>query len=370
MTPWNALVIGGGLAGSAAAIQLAKAGKSVILFEKEKSAHHKVCGEFLSYEAQYFLHELGVDIVALGAVPIEMMQLTKGRHTITTALPFQGMSLSRFVLDEALLQHAIEQGVQVNRGAAVTALTHAGDAWQAVAAQHTYLAECVFLATGKHDLRALPRDAGDQNDFIGFKMYWRLTPEQAQRLEKQVRVFLFKGGYAGLEPIEHGITNLSLVVTKPRFIEVGKQWGALLAAITQEVPELGVCLAGAEPSWNQPLAIFGIPYGFVYSEPAAAAENLYRLGDQMAVIPSFCGDGMAIALCTASQAVKSALAHHGPSYHACMRQKLLPQIRLASWVSRMTTSSLGQSVLFFVCRHFPRVLKHIAVKTRIQQFKP
>ena len=369
MTRWDAIVIGGGLAGSAAAIQLAKAGKKVILFEKEKGAHHKVCGEFLSYEAQYFLETLGVDTAALGAVPIEAMQLTKGHHTLTTTLPFQGMSVSRYALDEALLLHAIAHGVQVERGAPVTALTKEGDTWRAVVAQNSYLAESVFLATGKHDLRELPRDAGDQNDYIGFKMHWRLSPEQTRLLEKRVRVILFKGGYAGLEPIEYGITNLCLVVTKLRFITLGKQWDLLLKTIMQEVPELAACLSEAQPYWDQPLAIFGIPYGFIYSEPPDSAKKLYRLGDQMAVIPSFCGDGMAIALYTAAQAVQAALGNSGTSYHKRMRQKLVPQIRLASLVSRIAGSSVGQIVLFAVCRFFPRVLHHIALMTRIRKFE-
>jgi len=50
MTPEN-LVVGGGLAGAMAGLRLARAGRSVVLLEKEPGAHHKVCGEFLSPEA-------------------------------------------------------------------------------------------------------------------------------------------------------------------------------------------------------------------------------------------------------------------------------------------------------------------------------
>ena len=42
------LVIGGGLAGSMVALRLAAAGREVTLLERERTAHHKVCGEFLS----------------------------------------------------------------------------------------------------------------------------------------------------------------------------------------------------------------------------------------------------------------------------------------------------------------------------------
>ena len=60
MKPYDAAVIGGGVAGPALATELARAGRSVILFEKEKEAHDKVCGEFISHEGVRYLRDLGV----------------------------------------------------------------------------------------------------------------------------------------------------------------------------------------------------------------------------------------------------------------------------------------------------------------------
>ena len=59
MTELAAVVIGGGLAGSAFAIELARQGRPVVVFEKTTGQHHKVCGEFLSAEAQNLLVRLG-----------------------------------------------------------------------------------------------------------------------------------------------------------------------------------------------------------------------------------------------------------------------------------------------------------------------
>ena len=44
------LVIGGGLAGAAAAVHLAGAGRDVCLLERTTGPHDKVCGEFLSFD--------------------------------------------------------------------------------------------------------------------------------------------------------------------------------------------------------------------------------------------------------------------------------------------------------------------------------
>jgi len=67
MKPWEVVVIGGGPAGSAAALRLAQNGRSVLLLEKEPAAHDKVCGEFISSDAQRYLRELGLDLTSLDA---------------------------------------------------------------------------------------------------------------------------------------------------------------------------------------------------------------------------------------------------------------------------------------------------------------
>ena len=67
------LVVGGGPAGAACAIELARNGRPVTVLEKTRAAHHKVCGEFLSIEAQALLAYLGLDIRALGATDVQFV---------------------------------------------------------------------------------------------------------------------------------------------------------------------------------------------------------------------------------------------------------------------------------------------------------
>src|SRR5215472_8301298 len=100
------LVVGGGLAGSMAALRLAQAGRDVLLVERELGPHAKVCGEFLSAEAVDYLRAAGVEPISMGAARIEKLRLAAGRKTVETRLPFPALSLSRTVLDEALLARA------------------------------------------------------------------------------------------------------------------------------------------------------------------------------------------------------------------------------------------------------------------------
>ncbi|HEU5249438.1 MAG TPA: FAD-dependent oxidoreductase, partial [Thermoanaerobaculia bacterium] len=57
---FDAVVVGAGPAGCAAAVTLATRGRSVLLLEKDLFPRHKVCGEFLSADALPALERLGV----------------------------------------------------------------------------------------------------------------------------------------------------------------------------------------------------------------------------------------------------------------------------------------------------------------------
>ena len=363
---WDVIIIGGGLAGSSAAIQLAQQNKKVLLLEKEKHAHHKVCGEFISYETQAYLSKLGVDLKELGAAAINHMQLVHGKREVIVKLPFEGLSLSRFVLDETLLQRALDLGVDVRKGIKVDSIEFSDDLWIVNAGDKKYISSQIFLATGKHDLKNIPRRPETQNDYIGFKMHWQLHAEQTKELENKVRVILFKGGYAGLELVEDKTANLCLVVTKPRFLEIGKRWDLLIESIKNESPLFESYLGQGIPCWNKPLAIFDIPYGFIYKNNNEV-KGLFRLGDQMAVIPSFSGDGMAIALHSASCAVE-AILNHKPSYHSQMRQELLPQIRYANMLSLITAKAFGQFAAIKL-GNVPKLLSYIVKATRLRTFE-
>ena len=84
----EALIVGGGPAGAALAALLARAGRRVILIEREAGPHDKVCGEFVSGEAAAYLHALGLDPAGLGAVAIDTVRLAARGASAEAALPF------------------------------------------------------------------------------------------------------------------------------------------------------------------------------------------------------------------------------------------------------------------------------------------
>src|SRR5690606_4034447 len=124
------VIIGGGPAGSAAAIHLARHGMPVRLLERQAGPHHKVCGEFISYEAAHHLENLGLDLPALGAVPIRQARFYNGEQELAFDLPFTAWSLSRCILDSALLEQAELAGAKVELATTVKQLSPADNGWE------------------------------------------------------------------------------------------------------------------------------------------------------------------------------------------------------------------------------------------------
>jgi flavin-dependent dehydrogenase len=364
------LILGGGVAGCAASIALARKGCRVTLIERETTPRHKVCGEFLSGEALEDLHALGIDVASLGAVPINNVRLAAARQAAEAPLPFPAASLTRKSLDTALIAEAIAAGVRIERGRSVQSLDRTHDqGWQATLDDGTTReAATVFLATGKHDLRGHKRP-DDPQRWVAFKMYFRLAPGQAAQLAGASELMLYPGGYGGIQPVEDGMANLCCVVQQrylPRLEPGGaNRWESFLAMMEKACPHLTMRLAGAEPLLDKPIAITHIPYGYIRR---TTDEGLYCIGDQAAVIPSFTGDGISIALHTARCAVAAYVAGEAaPAFQKRLRSALRNQMRLAEFAADGLNNPVARAVLPFCLRVWPGVMRVTARLTRVAQ---
>ena len=328
------------------------------------TCRNKVCGEFLSGEALEDLYALAIDAHSLGATPIDYVRLAAAGRAAEAPLPFPAASLSRKALDTALIAEAIAAGVRVMRGQSVQALNRTIDnVWRATLDDGAVCeAPTVFLATGKHDLRGHTRPKDPQR-WVAFKMYFRLAPAQAAESAGASELMLYPGGYGGIQPVEGGIANLCWVVQQRYLARVGNRWENFLAKMQQDCPHLAMRLAGAEPLLDKPIAITHIPYGFLRG---TTEEGLYCIGDQAAVIPSFTGDGISIALHTARCAAAAYLAGEpAPLFQAKMRSALRAQMRLAEFAADGLNNSLARAVLPFCLRVWPGVMRVTASLTRI-----
>jgi flavin-dependent dehydrogenase len=124
-------------------------------------------------------------------------------------------------------------------------------------------------------------------------------------------------------------------------------------------------LGGAEPLLDKPITITHIPYGYIRR---STEDGLYCVGDQAAVIPSFTGDGISIALHTARCAASAYLAAEpAPVFQRELRSAMLPQMRLAEVAANGLNNALSRAVLPFCLRVWPGAMRVTARLTRVTQ---
>jgi flavin-dependent dehydrogenase len=357
------VIAGGGPAGAAAAIALARGGRHVVLIEREAGPTHKICGEFLGGPALAALARLGLDVAALGASPIDRVRLVRGSRMTEAKLGFPAAGLSRHAMDEALLRLAAAAGAHLHRGASIR-----GVSGQAVEVDGAGRIEgaALLLATGKHELRGAKRSLRrPPEDLVGFKTHLRLAPAQAAALAGAIELVMFADGYAGLQTIENGHANLCLLADRARFVRAGSTWEGLRDDLLADSPHLRARLEGAT-AWPKPLAIARVPYGFIHRPAAGGEDATFRLGDQMGVIPSLAGEGMSIALHSARLAGECLLSGGAPAdYHARMRRAVTRPIRVASALYHGGRTRVGQAALAGALGAWPGALQALAAATRI-----
>ena len=356
----QALIVGGGPAGSAVAITLARAGMTPHLIERQPHSRNGVCGGFLGWDALAGLDRLGVDPWSLGARPIARFRLVTGHRTVEADLPQIAAGLSRQTLDAALLDAAAQAGALVTRGRTVRradplARTLRFDDGEEAAAS------AIFLATGKHELRGLSRH------FPHSSVGLRATLPPSSRLDglaDRVELHLFDQGYAGLLLQEDGSANLCLSVSRDR---LGRAGGipALLAQLLEEAPALSARLGGQVPAHFD--AIAGVPYGWRARD---SQEGIFRVGDQAAVIASLAGDGIAIALASGASAAHAMLAggpEAAPTWQRHLNRQSRRPVAIAEALRHGAAAPATRGALMQLLHMLPSLGTQAAALTRISR---
>lgn len=360
----EAIVIGAGPAGSAAAIGLARAGAKILLLERARETGDALCGGFLSWRTLARLEMLGIDRAALGGQAVRRVRLFAGARSSETSLPGEAMAVSRRRLDTMLQDAAVAAGAALERGVHATAL-EPGRVQTRDGAR--LAAPAIFLAAGKHGFRGCPREpAGWQrrDPVLGLRLRLPAGPALDRLVDDAVELHLFDRGYAGLVRQEDGSGNLCLAVHKSRLDEAGGDPAALLCALAAGQPQLGDRMAHAD--WSRAIDAIGhVPYGW---RTANTTAGLFRLGDQAGVIPSLAGEGMGIALASADAAV-AAWRRGGrdaaPAYQRRLAAAMRRPFALAALVWQLGERRQSAAALPFMASHVPALARGISAATRI-----
>ena len=163
MTRHDVLVLGGGPAGSCAATRLARAGRSVLLLERERFPRFHVGESLLPYNAEIF-DELGLTPkLAAAGFPVKRgAQFHLGNGAKGTSFVFgqgrftrhaEAYQVERSRFDEILLRHAADSGAEVREGVAVERVEAGPDSVVVTAADGSrFEGRLVVDATGRGNL--------------------------------------------------------------------------------------------------------------------------------------------------------------------------------------------------------------------------
>lgn len=364
MTASDAIVVGAGPAGAAAAIGLARAGATILLLERARETGDALCGGFLSWQTLARLEALGIDRGALGGQAVRRVRLFAGKRHSETALPGEALGVSRHRLDSVLQAAAVAAGAKLERAVHATALD--GGAIQTRDGA-TLTAPAIFLAAGKHGFRGQPREPAEwqrQDPVMGLRLRLPAHPALDRLVGDAVELHLLDRGYAGLVRQEDGSANLCLAVHKSRLDEVGGDPGALLRALGDRLPHLGERLAHAD--WSRAVDAIGhVPYGWRTADTRA---GLFRLGDQAGVIPSLAGEGMGLAVASAAAAV-AAWRHGGtdaaPDFQRGLAARMTRPFALANLVWRAGENRRTAAPMTVLASLFPSLVRRMSQATRI-----
>lgn len=272
-------ILGGGPAGSAAALAALREGRHVRVIEKSKLPRHKVCGEFFSPEIAPELENLGVWDAFLGADParVERTVLHFGARTKSSRLPEAAFGLSRYAFDQLLLEHARAAGAEVS--------IEDDNPPQ-------------IVATGR---RAKPGGRG--NRLFGFKAHFEGPTDDA------VELFFFERCYVGVTAIEGGKTNVCGLAPESFLSSFGFEYDSIplhCAALADRLEPLHRVMP-----W---ISTAPLQYGQAFEH----AGSVYPAGDALSFVDPFTGSGLLAAVRSGAMAGRAAA--HGQLVEQYLRE--------------------------------------------------
>ncbi len=286
------IIIGGGLAGLTASLELARAGVEVLLIEKRNYPVHKVCGEYVSNEVRPYLESLGLDVAGLGAMPIDRLAVSSQAGKILKApLRSGGFGISRYMLDRSMYRLGVEAGVRFLPDTSVSQVQRTGEGFRVQTAHgDCYESRYVIGAYGKRSSLDVKGDRSftrKASPYMAVKYHIRYDQP-----EDLIALHNFKGGYGGISAIEDGKYCFCYLTERSNLKDSGGSLARLEREVLGKNPSLRRIFSEAEFLYERPLVINEISF----QKKKCVENGILMAGDTAGLIAPLCGNGMAIAI--------------------------------------------------------------------------
>ncbi len=310
----DVLIVGGGPAGSIAALVLARAGVSVTVLDRAVFPRDKLCGDSVNPGAMALLarHGLAAQVEACG-LPVQGMLVTgPGDAAVRAIYPggVVGRSIRRRDLDLILLDAAIRAGARVEQGPRVSAPLVEG-----VNGGRRVSGLVLHTPRGPVSRRSRLVIAADgRRSPVAFALGLARHPRRPRRwaigayfegvtgVSEVGEMHIRRGHYIGVAPVPGGLINACLVVPEARARAIGRASADALEAALAADPQLGPRFLGARRA--TPVTLLG---PLAVDVNAAGVEGLLLAGDAAGFIDPMTGDGLRLAMRGGELAAASAL---------------------------------------------------------------
>ena len=175
----------------------------------------------------------------------------------------------------------------------------------------------------------------------------------------------YEGGYQGALLTEHGKASLAWIMRPDQAKQLGNNWTNHREFLAGQSELVGDLLTGSKADWNKALAVSGLKFGFLRKNPIGT--NIYPVGRQIAIIPSFTGDGLAIALATGIFAARSIEGEIcAGNYLNQMRKMLRSQFVWANAVHPLMLKGWTRTIGLTAAKRVPGLVRLVTNSTRLR----
>jgi len=346
---YDAVIIGAGPAGSAAARLLAQAHWNVCLVEKAVFPRRKVCGEFISATTMPVLKACGVAVPFISAAGPLVTRIGAYAGSAMLAAPREqawGRALGREHLDTMLRDAAVRAGATLFQPAQVTALQQDGDEQHCILDDGREIsARVVIAACGSWNTKGVFAVADNKpaaSDLFAFKAHFA----QSALPPGLMPLLAFPGGYGGLVESDNGRVSLSCCIRRDTLSKVrngGKAGDAVLAHIMATTKGARLALENAVQDGSI-LSTGPIRPGIraMTHNDGAHDDNVFFTGNIAGEAHPVIAEGISMAIQSSSLLAKLLISHRGELYAREWKRQFAPRIRAAALFAHLAMSGSGR----------------------------